>query len=106
MYCTEGTLPMRLACVAEYIECEDFPSCCTESIWQWLGMFCSGREVFEFDCLDEFLEHVEEVITDMAISQPDAVEHIRNLPELSWPECFDQVDDSICNDQDDAERST
>jgi hypothetical protein len=103
IYCTEDTLPMRLACVAEYIEGEDFPSFCTEAIWQWLSQFCGGREIFDFDCLDEFLEHVEEAITDIATPEPDAVEHIKDLPKLSWPECFDQVDDSIYNDQNDAE---
>lgn len=106
VYCTEGTLPSRFECVAEYVEEVDFPSHCADLLWRWLADFCSSREIYEFDGIAEFLDAVDEGLLDVVTPEPDAAEHFDHLPEISWPEFFDRVDDSIYNDQNDDARGT
>lgn len=42
-------------------------------------------------------------MAELSDAGEDAVEHIEHLPELTDPEAFDKVDDSIFNDQNDSE---
>jgi len=101
VYCTEDTLPKRMAWVEEFCEETDFHLRDFEKIWQWLGDLCQSREVFAFDDLTEFLDHVSDSIIQFTTAEPDAVEHIEHLPEITNPEAFDKVDDSLYNDQND-----
>ena len=101
-YCTEDTLPKRLAWVEEFCEKAEFPLCNFDQIWEWLANLCASRELFEFDDFPQFLDHVSEGIIRFSAVEPDAVEHIEHLPEITDPEAFDKVDDSIFNDQNDS----
>ena len=103
IYCTENVLPKRLAWVEEYCEETDFPRDNFDEIWQWLTELCKSREVFEFDDFREFLDHVSDGIIQVSTPDPDAVEHLKHLPEITDPEAFDKVDDSVFNDQNDSE---
>lgn len=102
IYCTENTLPKRHTWVEEYCEDTDFPRCNFDEIWEWLTKLCTSRELFQFDELGEFLDYVTDGLLHFAATEPDAVEHIRRLPEITAPESFDKVDDSIFNDQNDS----
>jgi hypothetical protein len=103
IYCTETTLPKRLAWIEEYTEEADFPVSNFDEIWQWLTELCASREVFDFDDFREFMDHVSDGIIRFSTPEPDAVEHIEHLAELTDPEAFDKVDDSVFNDQNDAD---
>jgi len=103
VYCTEGRLPRRLVWVEEYCSETDFPEDYFDEIWQWLVQLCQGREVFVFDELNEFLDHLSDAILRFTMLEADAVEHFKHLPEISDPEAFDKVDDSAFNDQNDSE---
>jgi len=102
IYSTQDTLPKRLAWVEEFCAETDFPHDYFDEIWQWLSNLCGGREVFDFDELNEFLDHLSDNILQFAMLESDAVEHFKHLPELFNPEAFDKVDDSAFNDQDDS----
>jgi len=103
VYCTEGTLPKRLVWVEEYCAGTDFPQDYFDEIWQWLAELCQGREVFDFDELDEFLDHLSDAVMEFTMLESDAVEHFEHLAELTDPDAFDKVDDSVFNDQNDGE---
>jgi hypothetical protein len=101
IYSTEDTLPKRMVWVEEFCEETDFHIHAFEKIWQWLGELCKSREIFVFDDLNEFLDHVSDGIIQYSTAESDAVEHIKHLPEITDPEAFDKVDDSLFNDQND-----
>jgi hypothetical protein len=101
IYSTENTNPRRLAYVDEFCEGADFAQHDFEEIWQWLTEFCRSRDVYEFDELEEFIDHVADSLVERFTSDMDAVDHIKHLPEICSPEAFDKVDDSIFNDQND-----
>ena len=99
IYCTENTLPKRLAWIEEFCEETDFPLHDFDSIWSWLTEFCKSREVFAFDDLCEFLDHVTDRIIQLSTPEFDAVEHLKHFSESTDPEDFYNPDDSIYTDQ-------
>jgi hypothetical protein len=103
VYCTEDTLPKRMVWAEEFCVETDFHLRDFEKIWQWLGELCQSRQVFEFDDLTGFLDHLCDELIRFSTAESDAVEHIKHLPEISDPEAFDKVDDSVFNDQNDAQ---
>jgi hypothetical protein len=106
VYCTENSLPKRMVWVEEYCAESDFPKDYFDEIWQWLINLCGGREIFDFDDLDEFLDHLSDAILQFTMLESDAVEHFKHLPEISKPEDFDKVDDSDFNDQNENENNS
>jgi hypothetical protein len=99
VYCTEDMLPQRMVWVEEFCEETEFQLHDFDNIWQWLGDLCKSREVFAFDDLTEFLDHVSDAIIQFSTAEPDAVEHIERLSEFTDPDAFDRSDDSLYNDQ-------
>ena len=55
----------------------------------------------DYEELDEFNEWLVETSLRIAECPEDAVDHLKNLPKLNYPEYFDRVDDSMFNDQND-----
>lgn len=101
IYCTEDTLPKRLAWVEEFCEESDFSGHAFDEIWQWLAELSNGRAIFDFDSVHELLDYISDGIIELSVSDVDAVDHLRRLPQISDPDAFDKVDDSIFNDQND-----
>jgi hypothetical protein len=102
-YCTETTLPKRLVWIEEFVEDADFFATNFEEIWQWFTELCASRAIFAFDDFYEFLDYVSEGVIQFSTPEPDAVEHIKHLSEITDPEAFDKVDDSMFNDQNETE---
>lgn len=103
IYCTQDTLPKRLSWVEEFRDGLDFDVRRIHEIWQWLNELTRCRTVFEFDGFDDFVHHVSEGLADISSHEMDATEHYEQLPGLTAPQWFDHIDDSIFNDQNDAE---
>ena len=99
IYCTEDTLPKRLVRVEEYCEGTDFMFLDFDGIWVWLQTFCESRDVYSFDAFSEFQDFISDQIIELSTPDSDVVEHLKHLPEITDPNAFDKVDDSIYNDQ-------
>jgi hypothetical protein len=99
LYSTEGQLPKRMVWMEEFCEETDFQEHDFESIWQWLVLLCTSREVFDFDDFPGFLDHVTDTIIQFSTAEPDAVQYIERLSEFTDPDAFDRSDDSLYNDQ-------
>ncbi len=55
----------------------------------------------DYEELDEFNEWLVEASLRIAECPEDAVRHYEKLPNLTYPEAFDRIDDSFFNDQND-----
>lgn len=97
---TEDTLPLKLVEQHVFrIDQENAPAVLPR-LWHWLeDLGANPRLIAEFDSLDDFAEAVDELIATLAAEAVD--DHLTQLPELTDPEAFDKVDDSIFNDQND-----
>lgn len=102
VYCTQDTLPKRLTRVEEFRGDIDFCLTSIWDIWLWIGEFTSGRGMFDFDSFEDFSQYLSESIARLSANEPDADEHYRQLSQLTAPQWFDRIDDSIFNDQNDS----
>lgn len=103
IYCTEGTLPRCMAVHWEFRAGHEFELPAVPRIWEWLANFLDERQHIQYDWLDEFIEDFAETIAEFSETRADAVQHFEHLPELTDPQAFDRVDDSVFNDQNDSE---
>jgi hypothetical protein len=99
IYCSEGTLPLRMVQQEELREGLEYEPPLLGDIWNWLVEHTSSREWREHDSFDGFLETFTEAIERITATADDAVSHLEHLPEMVEPEAFDRVDDSVFNDQ-------
>jgi hypothetical protein len=63
----------------------------------------NDRRFAKYNWLEEFIEELAETLAEFSDAGQDAVEHIEHIPEITDPEAFDKVDDSMFNDQNDSE---
>ena len=74
--------------------------------WEWLFSLMENRGHLKYDTFDDFADEFAEQIALLSNSDEDAVEHFQHLPEVTDPESFDKVDDSVFNDQNENEPGT
>ena len=103
VYSTEDILPRRMAIHCEFRSGLDFALVAVPRVWEWLGGLLENRGHLKFDDVDAFIAELAENIEAFSDAGEDAVEHIQHLPEITDPEAFDKVDDSVFNDQQDSE---
>jgi adenine-specific DNA-methyltransferase len=103
VYSTEDTLPRSMAIHCEFRGGKDFALIDVPKLWEWLGKLVDERQFANYDWLDEFIEELAEKVAEFSDAGEDAVEHLKHLPEITDPDAFDKVDDSIFNDQNDSE---
>jgi hypothetical protein len=101
LYCTEGTLPRRLAWLDEFRNEADFALVDFPGIWEAIEQLTSSRQFYDFDSFWEFAEHLGDLMQQYLSIEVDAVEHYADLPLLTAPQWFDRYDDSVYNDQND-----
>ena len=75
----------------------EFDTAQVENIWEWLQSLVENRGQIAYDGLEDFVDDFSHQISEMR--GEDAVEHFIHLPEITDPESFDKVDDSVFNDQ-------
>jgi hypothetical protein len=103
VYSTEDMLPRRLGMQCEFRASKDFNIKALPAVWEWLARNVEERGHVEYDGIDDFLDEFADRLYLLSDTSEDAVEHLANLPRLVVPRMFDQVDDSIFNDQNDME---
>ena len=99
LYSTEGTLRRSMALHCEFRAGYDFGFVAVPHLWEWLAGLVDRRSYVDFDDLGQFIEEFEAAMMEISDVGLDAVEHLEHLPEISDPEAFDKVDDSMFNDQ-------
>jgi hypothetical protein len=103
VYCTEDTLPRSMAIHCEFRAGKEFALPTVPKIWDWLDELIQSRRFAEFDAVTEFIDELADQLIALSYAGGDAVEHFDHLSEISQPEFFDKVDDSLFNDQSDSE---
>lgn len=103
VYSNEDRLINRMAVNYVFRADHEFGLTSVPKIWTWLEALIEQRGHIQYDAMDEFVEDFAEQIAQLTDTAEDAVEHIEHLPEISDPEAFDKVDDSVFNDQNDTE---
>lgn len=103
VYSNEDILSNQMAVQYEFRADHEFGLVAVPKIWQWLEALVEGRGHIEYDSFEDFIEDFADLIAQMSDEDEDAVEHIEHLPEITDPESFDRVDDSVFNDQNDSE---
>jgi len=99
IYCTEDTLPRKMAIHCEFRAGKEFILPAVPKIWDWLEELVMSRQFAQFDSVTEFIDELAEQLTLYSDAGEDAVEHVQHLAEINVPEAFDHVDDSVFNDQ-------
>ena len=99
VYSNEDMLSGRMVAQHDFRAGHDFEPDAIVSIWAWLERLVVSRQHIEYDWLDEFAADFAQVLRDCSEAADNAVSHYALLPELTDPEAFDKVDDSIYNDQ-------
>lgn len=99
IYSSEGCLTAKLTYYGEFRAHTDFDPERLDEVWDWLQEHIATRAYCEHDTLEEFIEVLADAMAESLCAEPDAVKHYEWLPSLTDPEAFDQVDDSIFNDQ-------
>lgn len=102
-YSDEDSSPRRIQQIHELFHGKDFQYRFCPKIWRWLIDHSTSRARFDHEAADDFLTVFEEVIDRIHSEDEDMIEHLENLPALSFPEFFDRIDDSIFTDQSDPE---
>jgi hypothetical protein len=103
IYSNEGVLSNQMTVQSEFRARHEFGFVALPQIWEWLESLTENRGHLKFDTFEEFVEEFAEQISILTDSDEDAVEHFRHLPEITDPESFDKVDDSVFNDQNENE---
>jgi len=101
IYSNENQLSNHLSLQSELRADHEFRVSSVTSTWDWLARLVPSRRHMNYEDVDDF---VEDLVAELeARLQEDAVEHIERLPQITDPEAFDQVDDSMFNDQNETE---
>ena len=103
IYSTEDTLPRKMEEHHELRPFHEYDPAALAAIWEWLKDHVGSRAGKEHETLSDFLEVLVENMEILSIAEDDAVEHYKHLPEMTFPEAFDRIDDSYFNDQNDKE---
>lgn len=101
IYGNEDSSPRRIQKIHELKNGKDFEECHCIKIWQWLREHVDSREILHHENTDDFIALLEETIDHIIAEDEDMLEHLDRLPELTFPEYFDRIDDSIFTDQND-----
>jgi hypothetical protein len=99
IYSNEDVLSSHMILQYELRDKYEFDTAQVENIWEWLQSLVENRGHIVYDGLEEFVEDFSHQISEMR--NEDAFEHFIHLPEITDPESFDKVDDSMFNDQND-----
>ena len=99
VYSTEDTIPRCMAIHCEFRAGKDFDLSAVSKVWEWLARVVDEREFIKYDWLDEFIQELAEMMGEFSDADEDAVDHIEHLAEMSLPDAFDRVDDSVFTDQ-------
>jgi hypothetical protein len=102
VYSNEGVLSSHLTFQLEFRANHEFRLVVVPRIWEWLSALTENRGHLKYDTFDDFADEFAEQIALLSNSDEDAVEHFQHLPEVTDPESFDKVDDSVFNDQNDS----
>ena len=102
IYSNEDLLSSHMILQYELRDKYEFDTAQVEIIWEWLLSLVENRGNIVYDGLEEFVDDFSHQISE--ISNEDAVEHFIHLPEITDPESFDKVDDSVFNDQNENEK--
>ena len=103
VYSNEDRLVNRMAINYVFRANHEFGLMTVPKIWTWLEELIEQRGHIQYDSMEEFVGDFADQIALLADIEEDAVEHIEHLPEITDPEAFDKVDDSVFNDQNDSE---
>lgn len=106
VYSSEGELSNQMTVQFEFRANHEFGLVVVPRIWEWLESLTENRGHLKYDTFDDFIEEFGEQIALLSDSAEDAVEHFQHLPEVTDPESFDKVDDSVFNDQNEIEPRT
>jgi len=90
----------RLRRHSEFREGVEFERDRLAEIWEWFADLAASRLVYQFDYVDDLLEHFADYLA-LNFSVEDAFRHFERLPAVCIPSIFDQWDDSFSNDQND-----
>lgn len=102
VYSNDDRLINRMAVRYVFRADHEFGLTTVPKIWLWLEELVGCRGHIQYESMDEFVEDFAEQIALLTDMEEDAVEHIEHLPEITDPEAFDKVDDSVFNDQNDS----
>jgi hypothetical protein len=102
IYSNEDVMSSHMTLQYELRDKYEFDTAQVENIWEWLQSLVENRGHIVYEGLEDFIDDFSHQISEML--GEDAVEHFKHLPEITDPESFDKVDDSVFNDQNDSER--
>jgi len=102
IYSNEDVLSNHTTLQYELRDKYEFDTAQVENIWEWLQSLVENRGHILYDGLEDFVDDFAQQISEML--DEDAVQHFERLPQISDPESFDKMDDSVFNDQNQNER--